>query len=108
MNDIPLNKIIGAAGFLIDFAEGLKGKYDKDMRNIVSFAEAVITKAGASDPSENIDLLVDMTDLGRVLGSCIPNIKKFSISWLWGYDPFKPFRLRADVIARKHGLNWAR
>jgi hypothetical protein len=43
-----------------------------------------------------------------LIGSCVPNPRKASLGWLFGFDPFKPVRLEADRVAREYALDWKR
>lgn len=95
-------------------ANSFPKRWSKDADNIYEFGIEVSRKGkdlmDADDYAAFAELVLDMARVVYTgvwgLRSCAP--WKASLSWLTGFDPFKAFRLEADVVARKHGLAWRR
>ena len=108
MNDF--NQILGAIEFFEGLFTQLKGK---DAYNAQQFVRALKDKVMSSDAEKIARMLVDFVgkdgiaeQLGRAIGRMNP--KKLSLGNLFGFDPFKEFRLACDEFAREHGLDWRR
>jgi hypothetical protein len=87
---------------------GLYTGFRKDGESIMDFAEAVQDRMREMNAVEAEDLASEVAGLLVLIGSCVPNPRKASLGWLFGFDPFKPVRLEADRVAREYALDWKR
>ena len=74
----------------------------------MDFAEAAQDRMREMNAVEAAALASEVAGLLVLIGSCVPNPRRVSLGWLFGFDPFKPVRLEADRIAREYGLDWKR
>ncbi|MFN3961347.1 MAG: hypothetical protein ACK4NQ_00040 [Fimbriimonadaceae bacterium] len=93
---------------LLSVGTGIARNFKRDGENIMAFADAVQDKMREMSAPKAAALASDVAGLLVLVGACVPNPRKASLGWLFGFDPFKPVRIEADRIAREHGLDWKR
>jgi hypothetical protein len=103
----------------------------KDMASVISFIEAAqesLRRAGNSNGFEEIidaekhvergeAMVVELLELMAEVAIAVADasVRLNPMKWtirrvfgLWGYDPFRPVRARADEIAARYEFDWKR